>query len=98
MDDDVPREVKEDRLARLINLQKEIHQEDIQKLVGTRHEVLIDSVSVREQDTMSGRTDTYRPVSIKSTDLEIGDIVTVDINAANGFWLYGDRVDVPAPV
>lgn len=98
MDDDVPREVKEDRLARLINLQKEIHQEDIQKLVGTRQEVLIDSVSVREQDTMSGRTDTYRPVSIKADDLEIGDIVTVDVNAANGFWLYGDRGDVPATV
>ena len=94
----MPREVKEDRLARLIDLQKEIHEEDIQKLIGTQQEVLIDSVSVREQDTMSGRTQGYRPVSIKSTDLEVGDMVTVNVTAASGHWLYGDRIDVPATV
>lgn len=98
MDDDVPREVKEDRLARLIELQKEIHEEDIQKLIGTQQEVLIDSASVREQDTMSGRTDGYRPVSIKSSDLEVGDVVNVNVTAASGHWLYGDLVDVPATV
>lgn len=98
MDDDVAREVKEDRLARLIALQKEIHEEDIQKLIGTRQEVLVDSASVRDQDTMSGRSDGFRPVSIKSTDLDIGDFVTVNITAASGHWLYGDPVEVPATV
>jgi tRNA-2-methylthio-N6-dimethylallyladenosine synthase len=89
-EDDVPREVKEDRLARLIAVQQEIHEADIQKLVGTEQEVLIDSVSTREQDTMSGRTDGFRPVSIKSEELEIGDLVNVSISAASGHWLYGD--------
>jgi tRNA-2-methylthio-N6-dimethylallyladenosine synthase len=92
MPDDVPREVKEDRLARLIDLQQELHTVDIQKLVGTRQEVLVDSASVREQQTMSGRTGGYRPVSIKSSDLEIGDIVEMDITSASGHWLYGDLV------
>ena len=96
MDDDVPREVKEDRLARLIALQKEIHEIDIQKLIGTEQNVLIDSHSVREQDTMSGRTDGFRPVSIKSDTLEIRDLVTVTIQAASGHWLYGDPVSQPA--
>ena len=89
-EDDVPREVKEDRLARLIAVQQEIHEADIQKLVGTEQEVLIDSVSTREQNTMSGRTDGFRPVSIKSEELEIGDLVNVSISAASGHWLYGD--------
>lgn len=98
MPDDIAREVKEDRLARLIALQQEIHVVDIQKLVGTRQTVLIDSASVREQDTMSGRTDGYRPVSIKSTDLEIGDLVDVTIQSASGHWLYGDSIEEPATV
>ena len=95
MEDDVPREEKEERLARLIALQREIHEVDIQKLVGTEQEVLIDSVSVREQDTMSGRTDGYRPVSVKSEVLEIGDLVSVRINGASGHWLYCDLLPEP---
>jgi tRNA-2-methylthio-N6-dimethylallyladenosine synthase len=98
MDDDVPREVKEDRLARLIELQREIQAVEIQKLVGTEQEVLIDSVSVREQDTMSGRTDGYRPVSIKTEELEVGDLVGVKINGASGHWLYGELLAETATV
>lgn len=98
MPDDVPREVKEDRLARLIDLQQQIHEEDIQKLVGSTQTVLIDSASTREQNTMSGRTDGFRPVSIKSRDLEIGDLIDVHVTAASGHWLYGDPVTEPATV
>ena len=96
--DDVPREVKEDRLARLIALQKEIHEHDIQELIGTTQTVLIDSASTREQHTMSGRTDGFRPVSIKSRDLEIGDLIDVTITAASGHWLYGDPIQAAATV
>ncbi|MCH8204891.1 MAG: tRNA (N6-isopentenyl adenosine(37)-C2)-methylthiotransferase MiaB [Candidatus Hydrogenedentes bacterium] len=90
MDDDVPREVKEQRLARVIELQREIHEEDIQRYVGTEQEVLINSASVKERDTMSGRTDGYRPVSIRDGGLEIGDLVRARITAASGHWLYGE--------
>ncbi|MDK1022069.1 MAG: tRNA (N6-isopentenyl adenosine(37)-C2)-methylthiotransferase MiaB, partial [Candidatus Hydrogenedentes bacterium] len=69
MDDNVPREVKEERLKRVIDLQKQIHEEDIRRYVGTEQEVLIDSVGLKERDTMSGRTDGFRPVSICSRDL-----------------------------
>ena len=90
MDDDVPREVKEQRLARVIEVQREIHEEDIQHYVGTEQEVLINSASVKERDTMSGRTDGYRPVSIRDGGLEIGDLVRARITAASGHWLYGE--------
>ena len=90
MEDDVPREVKEQRLARVIELQREIHEEDIQRYVGTEQEVLINSASVKEQGTMSGRTDGYRPVSIRDGGLEIGDLVRARITAASGHWLYGE--------
>ena len=97
MEDDVPREVKEQRLARIIELQREIHEEDIQRYVGTEQEVLIDSASVKERGTMSGRTDGFRPVSIPGGDLEIGDLVTARITDASGHWLYGELLaGVPA--
>ena len=94
LEDDVPRELKEDRLKRVIDLQQQIHEEDIQRYVGTTQSVLIDSASLKERDTMSGRTDGFRPVSIPSTELEIGDVVTARITAASGHWLYGE-VAVP---
>ena len=90
MDDDVPREVKEGRLERVIDLQKRIHEEDIRRYIGTEQEVLIDSVGLKERDTMSGRTDGFRPVSICSRDLEIGDLVNARITSASGHWLYGE--------
>jgi len=90
MDDDVPREIKEERLARVIALQREIHEEDIQRYVGTTQEVLIDSVGTRERGTMSGRTDGFRPVSVTSDTLDIGDTVDVRIVSASGHWLYGE--------
>jgi tRNA-2-methylthio-N6-dimethylallyladenosine synthase len=95
--DDVPREVKEDRLAQLIALQQEIHEEDIQRYIGTEQDVLIDSASIKTQGCMSGRTGGYRPVSIESDTLDIGDMVRVKITAASGHWLYGD-VRTPAAV
>ncbi len=90
MADDVPREVKEERLARVIGLQKQIHEEDIGRYVGTEQEVLIDSVGLKERDTMNGRTDGYRPVSVRSRDLEIGNLVNARITSASGHWLYGE--------
>ena len=88
MDDNVPREVKEERLKRVIDLQKQIHEEDIRRYVGTEQEVLIDSVGLKERDTMSGRTDGFRTVSICSRDLEIGDLVNARITSSPRPWLY----------
>ena len=92
MDDDIPRELKEERLARVIELQREILEEDILRYVGTEEEILIDGAHPKERHTMSGRTDGFRPVSVVSQDLEIGDFARVRITAAKGHWLYADAI------
>src|SRR5690606_23685799 len=53
MNDDVPRDVKEDRLARVIALQRSIDEEKMAAYVGTVQEVLIDGAHPRERGTMS---------------------------------------------
>lgn len=90
-EDDVPRTVKEDRLARLIALQDCINAERMAGYVGTEQTVLIDGVHPKRKKVWSGRTDGYRPVSISGDGLAIGDIVPVRIVGVNGHWLTGER-------
>ena len=97
MNDDVPRELKEARLAQVIDLQRTIHEEDIQRYVGTEEKILIDGAHPKQRHTMSGRTDCYRPVSIVSEDLEIGDFARVRITGTKGHWLYAERTGIESP-
>lgn len=85
--DDVPREEKDDRLARVIALQEEINAECQRALAGTEQEVLIDAAHPRRRGWMNGRTDGYRAVTVKGDSLEIGDLVRVRVTGASGHWL-----------
>jgi len=96
LQDDVPREVKEERLARVIALQREIELEMLAALQGTTQEVLIDAANPRKRGVMNGRTNGYRPVEIESADLEIGDLVQVRIQGNRGYWLQGELLHAPA--
>jgi tRNA-2-methylthio-N6-dimethylallyladenosine synthase len=92
MDDDVPRDVKEARLARVIALQKQIDAAKMAAYLGTVQEVLIDGAHPRQRQVMSGRTDGFRPVSVHDAALEIGDLVEVEITGHHGNWLDGRPV------
>ncbi len=92
MDDDVPREVKEERLARVIALQRAIDAEKMAAYVGSVQEVLVDGAHPRERSVMSGRTDGYRPVSVLDDSVEVGDVVQVEITGFHGNWLEGHRI------
>ncbi|MBX7259226.1 MAG: tRNA (N6-isopentenyl adenosine(37)-C2)-methylthiotransferase MiaB [Candidatus Hydrogenedentes bacterium] len=98
MVDDVPREAKEERLARIIALQDRITDGRMAAYVGTEQEVLIDGAHTRERRAMNGRTDGFRPVTVRDAELEIGDLVNVRIVAHKGHWLEGELVEQPAAV
>jgi len=95
--DDVPRKVKEDRLARVIALQDRINAQRIERYVGTVQEVLIDSANPKRRDAMNGRTNGHRPVTVLDGSLEIGDLLPVRITTANGHWLRGEPVEQAVP-
>jgi len=92
MDDDIPRQVKEERLARLIALQDEINAEQMAGYVGGVQEVLIDGAHRKLPNVWSGRTDTYRPVSVPGAGVRVGEMLQVRITGAKGHWLQGETV------
>ena len=89
MEDDVPRAVKEERLARVIALQQCINEEQLQALEGTAQEVLVDGAHTKEPGIMNGRTDGYRPISIQRAGLAVGVLVQVRVTGYHGHWLHG---------
>ncbi|MCP4644064.1 MAG: MiaB/RimO family radical SAM methylthiotransferase [bacterium] len=91
-EDDVPREVKEERLQRVIALQEGIDRELKNAYVGTEQEVLIDGAHPRERAAMNGRTDGYRPVTVRDGQLEIGDLTSVRISGWRNNWLEGEAL------
>ncbi|MDZ4859042.1 MAG: tRNA (N6-isopentenyl adenosine(37)-C2)-methylthiotransferase MiaB [Candidatus Hydrogenedentes bacterium] len=90
MTDDVPREVKQERLARAIALQERIADARMAAYIGTEQEILIDGANPRFQNAMNGRTGGYRPVTAHNCDAEIGDLITVRITAYKQHWLNGE--------
>ncbi|MFM1919658.1 MAG: hypothetical protein RLZZ303_1292 [Candidatus Hydrogenedentota bacterium] len=92
LEDDVPREVKEERLARVIALQDSLLEEKQQGYLGTRQEVLIDGAHGRKRGWMNGRTDGFKPIMLEDPALEIGDFVDVRVTGFQGHWLIGERV------
>lgn len=90
MPDDVPRAVKEERLARVIELQERINAAEQQKLIGSIQEVLIDAAHPRKKGLMNGRTDGYRSICVNGNSLEIGDFIQARVTGYTGHWLEGE--------
>ncbi len=93
LEDDVPRETKEERLARVIAVQERIDAEKMAAYHGTLQEVLIDAAHPRERGRMNGRTGGYRPISVHAPHLEVGDLALLRVTGHQGHWLSGECVD-----
>jgi tRNA-2-methylthio-N6-dimethylallyladenosine synthase len=95
--DDVPENVKTDRLNSIIDLQRKISFEKNQQLVGSIEEVLVEGESKKSLDEWQGRTDTNKVVVFSRQDVQSGETVRVKIHRANSATLFGEMV-VPEPV
>ena len=88
LDDDVPLEVKEERLKILNQTCNEISQKKNQKLIGTKQEVLIEK-NVKQAGKLEGRTRTNKIVFIQSRKNLVGKKVEVKIIEAYPHSLFG---------
>jgi len=87
----VPEDVKRERLQQLFSLADRITLEINQALVGSVMDVLIDGTSRRSEGDWQGRTDDNRVVNFPKTGFEdIGDIVPVRILRAGPHSLTGE--------
>ena len=92
-EDDVPFEVKGERLRRLVEIQNEIGLEERLKEVGKKMPILIESVARKNENQLKGRTEHNRSVLIdKKDNIEIGDFVEVEIVRAAGMSLFGNVI------
>ncbi|RPH94895.1 tRNA (N6-isopentenyl adenosine(37)-C2)-methylthiotransferase MiaB [candidate division KSB1 bacterium] len=92
MPDDVPEEVKVERLERLIELQKRISHERNLEQLGKTTDVLIENVAPKDSAMWFGRTPDYRPVVVAKGSDTVGDLVRVRLSELIGFTFRGERV------
>ena len=96
LEDDIPEEVKKERVEALMELQSGISMSANEAKVGKDFKVLFDRI---EGDYLIGRTEYDSPevdneVLVKKADgyTRIGDFANVKITSADAFDLYGDLV------
>ena len=81
--DDVPMEVKKQRLALLQQRILQNAMDISRKMVGTRQRILVDGISKKDPGQLKGRTENNRIVNFQSTDLSlIGRFVEITIDEA----------------
>ena len=89
MNDDVPDEVKAERLNEIIELQQNISFKKNQQLVGSTVEILIERESAKSHDEWMGRTDTNKVTIFPKDNSHIGDLVKITIDRCNSATLFG---------
>lgn len=93
MQDDVSDEIKSKRLQEIIQLQQKISYEINQTHVGKEETVLIEGLSKKSEDFLSGRTATNKVVIIPKDDkIKPGDYAAVKINRATQATLFGNLI------
>jgi tRNA-2-methylthio-N6-dimethylallyladenosine synthase len=86
--DQIPEELKKERIYELIRVQNAISDSIMQRLIGTTQELLVEGHS---KDGLIGRTRTNRQVHFAGTDELMGSLVNVEITDA-GTWSLQGRI------
>lgn len=89
-EDQLPEEVKKERLRRLIQLQREILEKRNKSLVGQKFEVLVEGLSKKSSDELQGRTRTNKVVVFKGSPDLVGKLVQVKIVDSSQWALRGE--------
>jgi len=90
MEDDVPQKEKQQRLEKVLNLQRTIQGEANAELVGKDVGVLVTGVDAKSEGKMTGRAGDNRLIHFSGNSDLIGSIVRVHITAASMHSLQGE--------
>ncbi len=91
-EDDISPDVKQRRLAEIIEVQQRISAERNQQLVGTVQRVLAEGFSKRSENDLSGRSDQNKVVIFPKEHFKKGDYVNVLITDSTSATLRGRAV------
>lgn len=92
MVDDVPEDVKMSRLQQIVDLQRKHSLFRTQEFVGQIVEVLIDKVSKKSDNDLSGRTSQSLTAVFPRENYKIGDFVMVKVESCTSGTLIGTAV------
>lgn len=90
--DNVPEEVKIDRLNRMIALQNELSLCSNRADVGKTFEVLVEGYSKRSKEDMFGRTQQNKVIVFPAGETKVGDRVMCKVESASSATLKGVKV------
>ncbi|MGK5595005.1 MAG: tRNA (N6-isopentenyl adenosine(37)-C2)-methylthiotransferase MiaB [Parachlamydiaceae bacterium] len=90
--DDVPEEVKQARLQRLIQLQEQIYAKQRHAILGEEIEVLVEKRSFKDNAFLKARTRCWKNVLFKGGDELIGTLQQVKLHSFNHQTLLGELV------
>lgn len=92
MPDNVPENVKIDRLNRMIALQNRLSAESNRRDIGRTFEALVEGVSKRSTDQWVGRTSQNKTCVFPRGDFKVGDTVKVRVKDASSATLICELV------
>ncbi len=86
----IPYEIKQNRIKRLIARQNEITEEISKDYVGNVYEILVEGMQEKKNGYVIGRTESGRLVSAKGDESMIGEFKNVKITAVKNAQLLGE--------
>lgn len=89
MKDDVPAEVKQRRLAEIIDIQQKISKEIYQSYIGRKVEVLVEGYARHNPEQAMGNTRDFKTTIFERGTAEPGDWVEIEIDHATSQTLKG---------
>ena len=92
MPDNVPEEVKIERLNRMIALQNELSAESNSREVGREVEVLVEGVSKRSKEQMVGRTSQNKTVVFPRGNFRVGQLARVRVTSSTSATLIAELI------
>lgn len=88
----IPYEIKQNRIKRLIARQNEITEEISKDYVGNVYEILVEGMQEKKNGYVVGRTESGRLVSAKGDESMIGEFKNVKITAVKNAQLLGEML------
>ncbi|WP_411346177.1 tRNA (N6-isopentenyl adenosine(37)-C2)-methylthiotransferase MiaB [Paenibacillus sp. WLX1005] len=98
MEDNVPMEVKKQRLQRLNDTIKQYSRIGSEKFLGQVVEVLVEGASKNNEHVLAGRTRSNKLVHFEGADDLIGEFVHVQITDYKTFYIKGELVAEPVAI
>jgi tRNA-2-methylthio-N6-dimethylallyladenosine synthase len=87
----IPEEEATERIKRLIDLQESLQQDTMKRFVGTEEEILVEGLSRRSEQAVSGKGKHGISISVAGSEKDIGTILKCRVTGLKNNTLMGER-------